>query len=46
MPANLRDVDWAGGPGQSVEDVKWLDQKMGSFFEENSLTDKVKKMSI
>jgi hypothetical protein len=24
---------WAGGPGQSTEDVKWLDQKLKDFFE-------------
>ncbi|KAK5003742.1 hypothetical protein LTR28_009795 [Elasticomyces elasticus] len=23
---------WAGGPGQSTEDVKWLDEKLRSFF--------------
>ncbi|KZV90089.1 alpha/beta-hydrolase [Exidia glandulosa HHB12029] len=23
---------WAGGPGQSTEDVKWLDQKLRAFF--------------
>ncbi|KAI4724359.1 homoserine O-acetyltransferase [Aureobasidium sp. EXF-10728] len=25
---------WAGGPGQSVEDVKWLDDKLREFFAE------------
>ncbi|KAI6908117.1 homoserine O-acetyltransferase [Hortaea werneckii] len=26
---------WAGGPGQSAEDVKWLDERLHEFFEEN-----------
>lgn len=26
---------WAGGPGDSVEDVKWLDQKLADFFAKN-----------
>ncbi|GAB1742082.1 hypothetical protein NU219Hw_g7470t1 [Hortaea werneckii] len=26
---------WAGGPGQSTEDVKWLDERLHEFFEEN-----------
>ncbi|PIA99299.1 hypothetical protein CB0940_02550 [Cercospora beticola] len=26
---------WAGGPGQSVEDVKWLDQQLREFFASN-----------
>ncbi|KAL6706078.1 hypothetical protein ACN47E_006180 [Coniothyrium glycines] len=26
---------WAGGPGQSTEDVKWLDEKLRDFFAEN-----------
>lgn len=26
---------WAGGPGQSTEDVEWLDQKLKEFFEKN-----------
>jgi homoserine O-acetyltransferase len=25
---------WAGGPGQSVQDVKWLDEKLREFFAE------------
>ncbi|KAI5198793.1 homoserine O-acetyltransferase [Aureobasidium subglaciale] len=25
---------WAGGPGQSTEDVKWLDEKLKGFFAE------------
>ncbi|KAI4719986.1 homoserine O-acetyltransferase [Aureobasidium sp. EXF-10727] len=25
---------WAGGPGQSLEDVKWLDEKLREFFAE------------
>ncbi|GAW12485.1 hypothetical protein ANO14919_018550 [Xylariales sp. No.14919] len=24
---------WAGGPGNSKEDVKWLDEKLKAFFE-------------
>ncbi|KAI1367490.1 Alpha/Beta hydrolase protein [Xylaria arbuscula] len=30
---------WAGGPGQSKEDVKWLDEKLKVFFESGSLDD-------
>ncbi|KAI7360783.1 homoserine O-acetyltransferase [Hortaea werneckii] len=26
---------WAGGPGQSAEDVKWLDERLHEFFEKN-----------
>ncbi|KAI7539923.1 homoserine O-acetyltransferase [Hortaea werneckii] len=26
---------WAGGPGQSVKDVKWLDERLREFFESN-----------
>lgn len=26
---------WAGGPGQSTEDVKWLDEKLRDFFASN-----------
>ncbi|KAI7240771.1 homoserine O-acetyltransferase [Hortaea werneckii] len=26
---------WAGGPGQSAEDVKWLDERLHDFFEKN-----------
>lgn len=26
---------WAGGPGQSTEDVKWLDKKLHEFFSNN-----------
>ncbi|PTU22929.1 hypothetical protein P175DRAFT_0430811 [Aspergillus ochraceoroseus IBT 24754] len=28
---------WAGGPGDSKDDVKWLDDLMSKFFQENSL---------
>lgn len=28
-------ADWAGGPGDSKEDVEWLDKKMAKFFSEN-----------
>ena len=23
---------WAGGPGDSIEDVKWLDDQLSEFF--------------
>ncbi|GLB12887.1 hypothetical protein AtubIFM61612_000276 [Aspergillus tubingensis] len=26
---------WAGGPGQSKEDVKWLDEQLAEFFDKN-----------
>ncbi|KAL5115476.1 hypothetical protein ACEQ8H_006617 [Pleosporales sp. CAS-2024a] len=26
---------WAGGPGQSTQDVKWLDERLEEFFEKN-----------
>lgn len=26
---------WAGGPGQSTEDAKWLDKKLHDFFSKN-----------
>ncbi|KAI7161954.1 homoserine O-acetyltransferase [Hortaea werneckii] len=26
---------WAGGPGQSAEDVKWLDERLHEFFEKD-----------
>ncbi|RMZ03353.1 hypothetical protein D0860_06845 [Hortaea werneckii] len=26
---------WAGGPGQSAEDVKWLDERLREFFEKH-----------
>ncbi|EON62322.1 homoserine O-acetyltransferase [Coniosporium apollinis CBS 100218] len=29
---------WAGGPGQSTEDVKWLDEKLKDFFKSTSAT--------
>ncbi|KAJ9652559.1 hypothetical protein H2201_009213, partial [Coniosporium apollinis] len=29
---------WAGGPGQSTEDVKWLDEKLKEFFENTPAT--------
>lgn len=28
-------IDWAGGPGDSKEDVEWLDGQLGRFFAEN-----------
>lgn len=27
--------DWAGGPGGSQDDVKWLDNKLAQFFADN-----------
>ena len=27
---------WAGGPGDSKEDLNWLDGQLGVFFEKNS----------
>ena len=41
-------IDWAGGPGESTDDVKWLDNKLSQFFADNegdgvnSLTEKLK----
>lgn len=31
--AKLTWIDWAGGPGDSKEDVEWLDKRLASFFE-------------
>ncbi|KAJ9478083.1 AB hydrolase-1 domain-containing protein [Pseudozyma hubeiensis] len=28
---------WAGGPGDSKEDVKWLDEKIAAFFEKHGI---------
>lgn len=28
--------DWAGGPGNSKEDVMWLDQQLAQFFADNA----------
>ena len=28
---------WAGGPGDSKDDVKWLDEQLGVFFAENDI---------
>lgn len=28
-------TDWAGGPGDSAQDVEWLDNKLSQFFAEN-----------
>ena len=25
-------LDWAGGPGDSIEDVRWLNERMERFF--------------
>jgi hypothetical protein len=30
---------WAGGPGDNVEDVKWLDDKLKVFFETEKIDD-------
>lgn len=27
---------WAGGPGDSKQDLKWLDEHLSRFFEKNS----------
>ncbi|KAJ5925935.1 hypothetical protein N7454_007445 [Penicillium verhagenii] len=41
---------WAGGPGDSEEDVKWLDQRLGELFAEDQprgvagLVEKIKKV--
>lgn len=29
------ELDWAGGPGQSKDDMVWLDQRISNFFDEN-----------
>lgn len=28
-------TDWAGGPGESKDDVEWLDRQLAIFFSEN-----------
>ena len=28
-------TDWAGGPGDSKDDVEWLDRQLATFFSEN-----------
>ena len=30
-PTANRNIDWAGGPGQSKEDAKWIDQQLSEF---------------
>lgn len=30
---------WAGGPGDSKEDVKWLDEKLKEFFENETIAE-------
>lgn len=30
---------WAGGPGDNAEDVKWLDEKLKVFFEQEKIGD-------
>lgn len=30
--------DWAGGPGDSKDDVEWLDNKIAQFFADNKPT--------
>jgi hypothetical protein len=31
LPWLTRIIDWAGGPGESKEDVKWIDQRLSEF---------------
>lgn len=31
--------DWAGGPGDSKEDVKWLDDHLRKLFADNGASD-------
>jgi len=37
---------WAGGPGQSTEDVKWLDEKLKEFFEKEKIEGLMSSMKI
>ena len=37
---------WAGGPGQSTEDVKWLDGKLRDFFEPDGLSGVLEGMKV
>ncbi|WPH03465.1 Hypothetical protein R9X50_00634500 [Acrodontium crateriforme] len=37
---------WAGGPGQSTEDVAWLDEKLRAFFGNESLTRGMSKLEV
>jgi len=34
------------GPGQSTEDVKWLDEKLRAFFEKDDLIGKLETTSL
>lgn len=29
---------WAGGPGDSTEDVKWLDEQLNTFFTQHGVS--------
>jgi homoserine O-acetyltransferase len=31
-------TDWAGGPGDSKDDVEWLDEQLREFFQKNGST--------
>lgn len=31
--------DWAGGPGENKEDVKWLNDKLVDFFKRTPISD-------
>lgn len=33
--SNHKSADWAGGPGDSKDDVKWLDEQLSSFFQKD-----------
>lgn len=37
---------WAGGPGDSKEDVAWLDEKLMSVLEDGGVTGGVEKLRI
>jgi hypothetical protein len=34
------------GPGQSTEDVKWLDQKLAEFFKDETVTEKMTELKL
>ena len=37
---------WAGGPGDSVEDVKWLDEHLRRFFSDSAEATMVEKLKL
>ena len=37
-------TDWAGGPGNSKADVKWIDERLREFLEANELGSSVEEM--